>query len=537
MGDETLIRDGDGENLSDGETRLVSRSIPDLEREKETSGGEEMGLVVVSKIFVEEGSQKRTGGVEDGLMGNQLVSIAPVCSKGQGDSGSAPALAKSSPWAKKQQDGVQAEAFIDIVNGVASMAIPDAIFDESELLWKSYVVGYFIGDAPHVGSIHATVNRIWAAPKGGTRIDVQFIEKNTVLFRIENSQMRARVIQRKYWHIADIPLVVNVWSPESALNPPDLSAMPLWVDLRGVPNNLHSHKGLRCLSKAAGKFVKLHPNTEKCVRLDVARVLVEVNLHQELVEKISFRDKDGRTCEIDVTFPWLPSHCTVCKKWGHKGQDCSSKEIKILTKETDKALSSKFAAITQDGGKAISVEGTIESLLHDLEALTPKPSSDKVVELVETDKGIDHQKEDTAQKKNFGMGDLQAIQISEPTTEAFRANVAEGWALVHGKKQGKDLVEDEELVVSPSRFRPLQDIDEEEEEDNIDEYGKETEEGEILESKEEEKKRQQTQASLRGKKLAAGSAHKPSRSKVIRTKDLLYMGKQGTSKKSSVRKI
>ncbi|WZY89558.1 hypothetical protein YC2023_046293 [Brassica napus] len=80
---------------------------------------------------------------------------------------------------------------------------------------------------------------------------------------------------------------------------------------------------------------------------------------------------------------------------------------------------------------------------------------------------------------------------------------------------------DEELVVSPSRFSPLQDIDEEEEEDNKDEYGKETEEGEILESKEEGKNRQQTQASHRGKKIAAGSAHKPSRSKVIRAKDLL----------------
>lgn len=79
--------------------------------------------------------------------------------------------------------------------------------------------------------------------------------------------------------------------------------MPLWVDLRGVPNNLYSHKGLRCLSKAAGKFVKLHPTTEKCVRLDVARVLVEVNLHQELVEKISFRDNAGTFREIGVAYP------------------------------------------------------------------------------------------------------------------------------------------------------------------------------------------------------------------------------------------
>ncbi|KAH0903258.1 hypothetical protein HID58_042761, partial [Brassica napus] len=43
-----------------------------------------------------------------------------------------------------------------------------------------------------VGSIHATVNRIWTAPKAGSKIDVQFIAKNTVLFRIENDQMRNR---------------------------------------------------------------------------------------------------------------------------------------------------------------------------------------------------------------------------------------------------------------------------------------------------------------------------------------------------------
>lgn len=88
----------------------------------------------------------------------------------------------------------------------------------------SYLVGYFIGDAPHVGSIHVSVNCIQSSANAGTKIDVQFIEKKTVLFRIENSQMRARVNQCKYWHIADVPLVVNVWMPESDFYPLDLSA-------------------------------------------------------------------------------------------------------------------------------------------------------------------------------------------------------------------------------------------------------------------------------------------------------------------------
>ncbi|KAH0906240.1 hypothetical protein HID58_038067, partial [Brassica napus] len=57
--------------------------------------------------------------------------------------------------------------------------IPAAILSDPNPLWRCYVVGHFIGDAPHVGSIHATVNRIWTQAKGSPRIDVQFIEKNT----------------------------------------------------------------------------------------------------------------------------------------------------------------------------------------------------------------------------------------------------------------------------------------------------------------------------------------------------------------------
>ncbi|KAG2266452.1 hypothetical protein Bca52824_073531 [Brassica carinata] len=291
---------------------------------------------------------------------------------------------RSNPWTKDQAGIGGAETVIDIVDGIATLQIPDAIFDEAELLLKSFVVGYFIGDAPHVGSIHATVNRIWTAPKAGSKIDVQFIAKITVLFRIENEQMRNRVIQRKYWHIADIPLVVNIWSPESAQHPPDLSAMPLWVDLKGVPNTLYSHKGLKCLVGAVGHFVKLHPNTEKCVRLDMARILVEVDLHKTLVEKIAFTDKAGASQEVEVNYPWLPPRCNVCHRWGHKGQDCSSKEIKILTKRTGETAypSMPREGTSVEGGKGKEVEESKDIGVKDDKIIGGKETG--IVEAVET---------------------------------------------------------------------------------------------------------------------------------------------------------
>lgn len=106
------------------------------------------------------------------------------------------------------------------------------------------------------------------------------------------------------------------------------------MDLKGVPADLYSYQGLSFISSTTGKFVKLHPNTEKCIRLDMARVLVEVNLHKPLLENICFPDKDGNQITVTVSYPWLPPRCNLCSQWGHLGKDCS-KTVVILS--VDKA--------------------------------------------------------------------------------------------------------------------------------------------------------------------------------------------------------
>lgn len=247
----------------------------------------------------------------------------------------------------------------EIVDGVADIEIPTEIFEDVEPLWKSFAVGYFMGDSPFIGSIHSTVNRIWSSPK--SKIDVQFISKRTVLFRIEDEQMRKRVLRRKYWHIGDVPLVVCEWNPETAQNPPDLSAMPLWVDLVNVPGYLYSLEGLRFLSRTAGNFVKLHPNTEKCVRMDVARVLVEVNLMKPLPQKISFKDKDQCSVTVEVFYPWLPPRCMSCEGWGHTEKECTKAQTKTILKR-DQSLEKKSEATGSD-------KEVVLKLLSDLEQI------------------------------------------------------------------------------------------------------------------------------------------------------------------------
>lgn len=118
-----------------------------------------------------------------------------------------------------------------VKDGVAEVAIPEEVFADVEPLWRCFVVGYFMNDAPHIGSIHATVYRIWNPPGKKSKIDVQFIGKTTVLFRMEDAAVRNQILTMKFWNIFEVPLMLGEWTPETARYPPDLSAMPLWVDL------------------------------------------------------------------------------------------------------------------------------------------------------------------------------------------------------------------------------------------------------------------------------------------------------------------
>ncbi|KAL0701311.1 hypothetical protein Bca4012_057433 [Brassica carinata] len=361
---------------------------------------------------------------------------------------------------------------------MVTMTIPDEILADPNPLWRCYVVGYFIGDPPHVGSIHATVNRLWSTAKMGSKIDVQFLEKNTVLFRIENPQARARVINRKDWHKADVPLVVNEWSPGTALAPPDLSAIPIWIDLKGVPSLMFSHKTLKCLSRATGKFVKLHPNTEKCTRLDVARVLVEVNLHKTLVEKISFQDKDGENVVIDVSYPWLPPRCTVCSGWGHKGASCTSKKIQVLQKDKEVAVSAEGVDVVINGDGKVRYEiaanrNVVSDLLLELEGLPPALGSNVV--------GDESRKE-----KEIGSTSKSVSDVGDSTTSK------EEWPLVNGKAlslpllekqqdaEGEERVKEGNDLISPSRFSVLEKegFDDSDVIENVDED--KMEEGEVV---------------------------------------------------------
>lgn len=136
--------------------------------------------------------------------------------------------------------------------------------------------------------------------------------------------MRQRILKRGMWNIADVPLVVSKWSPIAEESTPE-ATVPLWVHLKNVPMSMFSWEGLSFMTSAVGFPDRLHPETVACTNFEVAKVFVNADLEKDFPKAINFTI-DGKVHCIEYVYPWLPSRCDKCGKWGHLEQRCGQKK-------------------------------------------------------------------------------------------------------------------------------------------------------------------------------------------------------------------
>lgn len=112
-------------------------------------------------------------------------------------------------------------------DGQRLVEVPDEIFEDALPLWEDFIIGRFLSTAPHIAKVHVIVNKIWFESDSSQKLDVFVGNSTTVKFRIRNPQIRARVLRRGMWNIADIPMVVSKWSLIAEETLPEVKPVPL----------------------------------------------------------------------------------------------------------------------------------------------------------------------------------------------------------------------------------------------------------------------------------------------------------------------
>ncbi|GJR71772.1 glucomannan 4-beta-mannosyltransferase 9-like protein [Tanacetum coccineum] len=138
---------------------------------------------------------------------------------------------------------------------------------------------------------------------GGNRIDVVVLGKyglvrsmfssSTGLFSFQFSSMDGldAMLENGPWFIRNNPLILKKWHPDENLLKEDVSTVPVWVKLHGVPVTAFSEDGLSAIATKLGTPLMLDSYTsDMCMqswgRSSYARVMIELRADVELKDNI-----------------------------------------------------------------------------------------------------------------------------------------------------------------------------------------------------------------------------------------------------------
>ncbi|GKD09477.1 cytokinin dehydrogenase 3-like protein [Tanacetum coccineum] len=206
---------------------------------------------------------------------------------------------------------------------------------------------------------------------GGNGIDVVVsVNSSTRLFSFQFSFMDKLddVLENGPWFIWNNPLNLKKWHPYENLFKEDVSTIPVWVKLYGVPITAFSDDGFSAIATKLGIPLMLDSyTTDMCMqswgRSSYARVMIELRADVELKDNIvvampRIKGEGHYTCNVRVEYEWKPPRCSSCKVFRHIHKECL-KNIGFKPQKEYRPVPKKRNA-SSSGNKKKGVEPTIE---------------------------------------------------------------------------------------------------------------------------------------------------------------------------------
>ncbi|GJZ19411.1 sugar transport protein 13 [Tanacetum coccineum] len=130
------------------------------------------------------------------------------------------------------------------------------------------------------------------------------------LFQFENKDGMDKVLENGPWLIRTVPLILNVWSPNTDLKK---------AEVKKAPVNM-------CLSSWG--------------RSTYARALIEVSADKEILESLTIaipvgKDKGHTLATIDIEYEWKPPRCSHCLIFDHITDKCPKMPKETIPNTTD----------------------------------------------------------------------------------------------------------------------------------------------------------------------------------------------------------
>jgi hypothetical protein len=127
---------------------------------------------------------------------------------------------------------------------------PKVAIEEGILKWSPSLVGQFLEKPLPYYIVKRTMDNLWA---NFGKVEVFLLKNGLYLFCFANERARDEVMEAKFWHIANKPLILRKWAPGMQLLKLSLSTIPIWVKQHNLPIEYWNSTCLSYVASGIGK--------------------------------------------------------------------------------------------------------------------------------------------------------------------------------------------------------------------------------------------------------------------------------------------
>ncbi|XP_062085752.1 uncharacterized protein LOC133791859 [Humulus lupulus] len=191
--------------------------------------------------------------------------------------------------------------------------------------WNSAVVCHVLGANPPFAVFEGFIKRIWG--KHGIE-RISRLNNGFTLVKFRDEVTRDLVLEAGVLHFDRKPVIVKPWSADlDTLKA--VKSVPVWVRLPGLGLQYWGTKCLSALMSTIGVPILVDKVTKDRSMMQFSRVLVEIELSEDLPKSVQFLNEKGQLMEQLLEFEWLPTQCRGCKVYGHTERMCNKKQTEI----------------------------------------------------------------------------------------------------------------------------------------------------------------------------------------------------------------
>ncbi|KAK2349948.1 hypothetical protein QL285_098704 [Trifolium repens] len=199
-----------------------------------------------------------------------------------------------------------------VVNGEIEVAIDEADTASEVQFWQNSLILYVLGAEL---SMHLVKNFMLKTWNHIQLPDMYFHDDGYFILRFQSPGDMDSILKNGPYTIRGMPLILKAWKPGFDMKKDMLRTLPIWVKLPKLPLDLWGN-GLDKIGSALGKPLMTDECTANKLRVSYARILVEVDITQKLIEEIPIKTQGGQIKQL-VEYEWKPMFCDKCQKVGH----------------------------------------------------------------------------------------------------------------------------------------------------------------------------------------------------------------------------